>query len=167
MYPAFCWLLSISPLLLSWFKLQKPSPRQKVECRPLNSCTTALGFCADRMIMAGGSKADPGSTVVSSQHKGQTSLPFTVILSLPSQHLHCQVLVGMRSSLGSPSLSVRGCKQDSFAQGFSRRASLGLALKIYNGSCEPVDKWPDCARGISERLKHLKCRCSKDTYICH
>lgn len=63
--------------------------------------------------------------------------------------------------------AVMGCKQDPFAQGFSRRASLELALKIYTVSCEPIHKWPDNARAISERLKHLKCRCTKDTCICH
>lgn len=145
-------------------------PEQTVERRPLNSwsCTTALGVCADTTNVSGGSKAG-----TSRHHRGeqpapdQVSLPFTVTLSL-CPHATCTARcwwVRAEAQAVHPP-SVGGCKQDPFAQGFSRRASLESALKTDSSSCEPVRKWPEHARGISERSKHLKCRCSRDTYLC-
>lgn len=79
--------------------------KQRVECRPLNSwsCTTALGLCADTTNMSGGSNAG-----TSRHHRGEQPAPGPAFpafhcysLSLPSCHLHCQVLVGRSRSPGS------------------------------------------------------------------
>lgn len=169
MYPAFCWLLSIS-LFKSFPDLNCKTitlHKQKVECRPLNSwsCTTALALCGDITNLSGGSKAGP-----SRHHRAEQPAQGPDFPALPCYSLslcpHATGTARTEAQAANPP-SVGGCKHNPFAQSFSRGAFLESAPTIYSGSCEPLHKWPDQDRAISERSKHLKCRCSKDTYLCY
>lgn len=93
--PAFCWLLSISPSLLSWFKLQNyyaaqvAGGVQTLVLLVLYYHTRSL--CRRYKYVRWLWDVSPSAPLWwAASTRARFSLPFAVTLSLPSHCLHCQ-----------------------------------------------------------------------------